>query len=453
MAGLILRDDRAPAGQLRQYVEPAYGHAESEPAPQAPTVEPKTAQGLRPVAWWLWGGYLALIVAAESAVSLGSPHLGLALHLTTLFTLLVHGSFGPSQQRPLLVSLTFAPLVRVVSLSLPLAGLPMLYWYVLTSVPLFVAVVPTVRVLGLTRAQLGLRIGNLPLQLAIGLVGLPLGLVEHLILRPAPLLPELTWLSGLLAALVLVVCTGFLEELIFRGVLQTTVGRVLGRSGLFYVSAIFAALHIGYLSALDVVFVFGVGLAFAWLVARTGSLLGVTLAHGLTNLALFILVPLAMAQLSFAAPSGLEAGDQPAADSDLVEAIPFLEADPPAAVPSPTPPPAAPPVLHPAPSASDLPSPRPYEPPVESAFGPPKPLEEPVQTAADGEAETGGGPEQGPDEDGWEPYVVQRGDTLVAIARRRRTSIEALAERNGIRNPSLIYAEQGMLVPEAHSDR
>jgi membrane protease YdiL (CAAX protease family) len=40
-----------------------------------------------------------------------------------------------------------------------------------------------------------------------------------------------------------------------------------------------------------VVFVFVVALVFAWMVKKTGSLFGVTLAHGLTNSMLFVIAP------------------------------------------------------------------------------------------------------------------------------------------------------------------
>jgi len=44
-------------------------------------------------------------------------------------------------------------------------------------------------------------------------------------------------------------------------------------------------------SLLDVLFVGVVGLFFGWVVHRTRSLLGVTLAHGLTNIILFLVMP------------------------------------------------------------------------------------------------------------------------------------------------------------------
>ena len=82
-----------------------------------------------------------------------------------------------------------------------------------------------------------------------------------------------------------------MEELIFRGVLQHTAVESFRWWGVVYVSLLFAVLHVGFLSWLDVIFVFGVALFFGWVVKKTGSLLGVTLSHGITNIVLFLIVP------------------------------------------------------------------------------------------------------------------------------------------------------------------
>ncbi len=60
---------------------------------------------------------------------------------------------------------------------------------------------------------------------------------------------------------------------------------------MLYVSGLFAILHMGFLSWLDVIFVFSVALFLSWVVKKTGSLLGVTLSHGITNIMLFLVVP------------------------------------------------------------------------------------------------------------------------------------------------------------------
>ena len=97
-------------------------------------------------------------------------------------------------------------------------------------------------------------------------------------------------------ALILLVGTGVVEELIFRGILQYTADEVYGSwRGIVFVSVLFAVLHIGHLSVLDVVFVFFVALYFGAAVRWTRSLIGVSIAHGLTNIMLFIVLPLVMA--------------------------------------------------------------------------------------------------------------------------------------------------------------
>ena len=81
------------------------------------------------------------------------------------------------------------------------------------------------------------------------------------------------------------------EELIFRGVLQKLAEDVMGIKGILFISLIFAILHIGFYSILDVVFVLLVSLVFAAIVKKTGSLIGVILSHGLANTVLFLIAP------------------------------------------------------------------------------------------------------------------------------------------------------------------
>jgi putative chitinase len=44
-------------------------------------------------------------------------------------------------------------------------------------------------------------------------------------------------------------------------------------------------------------------------------------------------------------------------------------------------------------------------------------------------------------------YVVQRGDTLSKIAVRHGTSVQAIAQRNGLQNANLIYVGQKLCIP------
>jgi len=265
------------------------------------TLEQPAAAVRRAPAWW-WGAYLTAIVVAEMITASRSVEIGVAAHLILLITLPIHAMFAAPAARPLLIALILAPLIRIVSLAMPTAGLSPANQYLLTSLPVVAAVLASMRVIGLSRREIGLRFQQWPLQLAIGLLGLPIGGLLFAIMRPAPIIPELNWQSALLPVLVFLVLVGFVEETIFRGILQTLGQRTLGEWGLVYVSGVFAALHIGYLSPPHAGLMFMVGLVFGWLAARTRSIVGVAVAHGLTNIVLYLIFPLVLVQGGWSLP-------------------------------------------------------------------------------------------------------------------------------------------------------
>ncbi len=237
--------------------------------------------------------YLAGISAAELVTTLVNPLGGIGLHIFLLLALVAHASLSAHHLRhKLYLALSLAPLIRLLSLSLPLTNLPQIYWYAVIAAPLLVAVFVVKQRLGYNRAQVGLTVGKVPLQLLVGATGIVFGIAEFYILRPKPLADSLTWSSLLLPALILIVATGFAEEICFRGVMQRSANEVLGRWGWVYIAMLFASLHTGYLSVLDMAFVLLVGFFFGWVVNRTGSLFGVTLSHGITNIILYLVVPL-----------------------------------------------------------------------------------------------------------------------------------------------------------------
>jgi membrane protease YdiL (CAAX protease family) len=239
--------------------------------------------------------YLAAIAVAEILTTFAPPRVGLVAHAAVLLVVLIHAArVEGKKEQAFLVSLAFAPLIRILSLSLPLADLPLLYWYPITSIPLFAAVLIAAPTLGYTWPDLGLNLRRWGLQLVIGLSGIAFGVFEYWILEPEPLVPAFEWTALVWPALILLISTGLLEEMIFRGLLQRASIDVLGLWGIGYIAILFAVLHTGYQSLLDVLFVAAVGLFFGWIVYRTRSLLGVTLAHGLTNIVLFLVMPFAL---------------------------------------------------------------------------------------------------------------------------------------------------------------
>ncbi len=248
--------------------------------------------GRKGVFWPLSLGYLALLTVAEVLTALVEPRSGLVLHSILLTgALVLSARFWDGPEHRFWMTVGLAPLIRLMSLSLPLRAIPLMYWYLIISVSLFVAVFVVRRVARLSWEQVGLHGRGLPGQLLLAFLGPPLGMLEYRILRPPPLISG--WNAGefLLAALILLVSTGLAEELIFRGVMQGAALETMGRWGVVYVSAVFAVLHIGHRSLTDVLFVFGVALLFGEFVLRTRSIVGVSLTHGLINIWLFLVAP------------------------------------------------------------------------------------------------------------------------------------------------------------------
>src|SRR5690349_21421189 len=165
--------------------------------------------------------YLVALVVAESVTVFVEARLGLVLHGGLLLALIVHASRAqPDSLHKLLLTLILAPLTRILSLTVPLPRLPLVYWYALVGAPLLLAAFITGHSTHFTGLHIGLKARALPVQLFVGLTGFGLGYLEYQILRPVPLISALTWQDIVLPALVLLIFTGYLEEYIFRGLMQ-----------------------------------------------------------------------------------------------------------------------------------------------------------------------------------------------------------------------------------------
>src|SRR2546421_5391923 len=266
--------------------------------------------------WTYLLAYLALVIVAEILIAIPGPlnpedrpfqSIGLSMHILLVFTLMFLSVFLQAKDAPLaslLVAVSLASLVRVFSLAVPrfpFVATPESNVYNtipglgLVSVPLLVSVAAVAYVQGLRPRDLGLLIHRwqeVPLQLAIAMTGIPLGLLEFAILRPHAWIPQETPALLLSGGIVIFLATGLSEELIFRGILLKRAVEALDeRYGLLYVTAIFASLHFYFLSATDMAFVFAVGLFYGYVVLNTKNRWGIILSHSLGNVILHLVAP------------------------------------------------------------------------------------------------------------------------------------------------------------------
>jgi len=245
--------------------------------------------------------YLALIITAELITNFIDASGGVTFFTFILIVLILHFSVSRDNSlRRLLLALCLIPLVRIIGSSIPVGELRQIYWYPIIYTPLMIAAFVIIRYLNIRPAEVALTIKRQQMrsQILIGTTGVAFSLVEYVILKPRPFISELNPVTVILPALILIIFVGFTEELIFRGLLQTVTIGLLGFSaGIVYVSVLFAILHVGYvqgvrhLTVLDVPLVFVIAVFFSWVVKKTGSLLGVTLSHSLTNIGLFLILP------------------------------------------------------------------------------------------------------------------------------------------------------------------
>ncbi len=111
--------------------------------------------------------------------------------------------------------------------------------------------------------------------------------VNHTLLKQLGAEPSLVAIAKLVAVAVLV--GPLLEEVVFRGLVQTVVIDTLGRrfrwTAVLTGAAVFALIHAGPVSWHGWPGLFVLGVVLGWLYERTGSLLPCYVAHGLFNAA------------------------------------------------------------------------------------------------------------------------------------------------------------------------
>jgi len=270
--------------------------------------------------------YLILIALAEITLTYVSLQVGIFFHIIILCLLLIHSGFRNKEKISItniqwslfkdkkepsgllqghidkkeklistLLALTLVPLIRILSLVMPLSHFPRIQWFIIIGVAVYLAFLVLLFQQKINIRECGLQLPmkkHLPIEVGVILFGMPLGFIEYFILRPAPFIDSFSIGNLIVAILILFVATGLMEEIIFRGLLQKKSIDILGIwPGILFVTLIFAALHIGNLSFLDMLLVFCIGGLYAVVVKTTKTIIGVSISHTVVNVFLFIICP------------------------------------------------------------------------------------------------------------------------------------------------------------------
>jgi membrane protease YdiL (CAAX protease family) len=190
-------------------------------------------------------------------------------------------------------ALILLPVLRLVSLSMPVFYDITLYSFVfiygLLTIPVTIALTHQ----GFTKEQLGITFKNIGIYVPLSIImGLLLGVGEYIIIDTNYLIPDLSITTLLVLTLIMVFLVGLIEELIFRSILQNRLEVFLGsREGLIITSVLFGLMHSGYGNIVEIFYTIAVGFIIGYMFYRTRSLPLVTMIHGFINVFLFGVIP------------------------------------------------------------------------------------------------------------------------------------------------------------------
>jgi membrane protease YdiL (CAAX protease family) len=253
--------------------------------------KPTTFGDMLPAFW-----YIAGIAVAELVTGMLSTTVGITLHAVIILALMVHAAIAsPDPKSKFYVSLSLVPLMRVISLSMPLKGFTVITWYLVIAVPLLLGAFMAIKTFKYKPSDIYFTSRNWGIQIILPATGIAFGIALYYALyrttEPPRLINSLNLQEALVPAIILLLATGFTLELIFRGLLQRSSIDSYGNWGWIPVALAFAAIHIAGLNAAEIGIAFLMGLYFCWVVKQTGSIWGVMLAHGVANIALLLVAP------------------------------------------------------------------------------------------------------------------------------------------------------------------
>jgi membrane protease YdiL (CAAX protease family) len=184
-------------------------------------------------------------------------------------------------------ALALIPLMRLVSVSVPFGGRS----EVSQSLVVAAVMLPAIAwALWIARLRTAKFVPRDAVDVLIVALAFPLGSAAYFLLRPESLVEGNGWADLGLAA-VAVSVAAIVEELIFRGFVQTAFVRLYGSSAALWSTAAYVISYLAVRPGRFIVLAAALGLLFGWVVHRTGCVASVAASHALLNVALVVLVP------------------------------------------------------------------------------------------------------------------------------------------------------------------
>ncbi len=235
---------------------------------------------------------IILVIAAEILTVFVGVIAGAILDGIVLVGLVNFSYFAEIQEaRRIILPLALVPLMRILSVTIPVPHVTPLFWYPLIGIPLLLAGLISIYMTGLPAISFQIGRRKWAGQIAFGLLGIPIGLLAARML-PTGMITIPTRSAGWIVsgAIILALFNAVPEEIIFRGLVQNALWEVFGPIGLAITAVVYSSLFAGTLHLSYMIFYGLTGLLFTLWVKLTKSLWGAIIAHSLINVIFLLLL-------------------------------------------------------------------------------------------------------------------------------------------------------------------
>ena len=239
----------------------------------------------------LVAGLSGSLVAGEVVTLTMGAAAGVLAHAVVLVTL-IGLSMRPGPTQRLTLAVAVLPLIRILSLAVPAAIVPIVYWYLEIGLAGTEGVLLVMRRLDLTPHDVGLRLAPVAEIVTVGLIGAMLGIPAYLIAGRLDLGHGGGLVGLAIASAVVIIFVGFFEELLFRGLIQSAGTALFSRGGVLLSVGATVVMYSASLNPRYVVFAALVATFFGLVTRRSGSIAGPIAGHAALALMQLVVLPI-----------------------------------------------------------------------------------------------------------------------------------------------------------------
>lgn len=234
------------------------------------------------------------IALAEILMFLEKVEIAIWVHIGILIVLSLSNIFVKDfEVEKIYQALMLLPVLRLINFSMPIFFETTLYTFVFVYGTLAIPAAVVIIHQRYSLEKIGISMKNIGAYMILSIpLSFVLGLGEYLTIKAEYLIPDFTFENLFKLTFVMVFFVGFIEELIFRSILQTRLEQALSiNESLLITGLLFGLMHSGYGTFYEIIYTGFVGLFMGLAFYKTKSLPFIAVLHGFINVFLFGILP------------------------------------------------------------------------------------------------------------------------------------------------------------------